>query len=669
MRSEEYLKIIEDIFSENGALVRAGGRHNPQQQEYANHIATALARKEAVALCEAQTGIGKSIAYLIPALVHLSLNSQSLPIVISTHTRALQRQLLDKDVPLSIAALREYGLDVPSVAFRMGRQAFFSPSRISDFISSLDEKDVRVEHRELLRFGEASTVSGTGLWMDYIEKYGAFPKGMTAQDVCLLDLMQPDNPAYMHHLEDAKAARLLITNHATVLNRSVFKNVTFHALLCDEAHELEDVCKDLATYKSQLKRISSAISATGSNIKAAKLACELSESLADQLLDFDADNKQVSNLVSDISHASLLNSIQPNVLELHKLAVAVRTKYVKDLDEAPTNIQAKVVDRLDRHINTLRAFDNGSHLSQRRAIAFSDKYREPSIASISLSAGRLFNYRANELTDRVILISATMANANTKSVLFTQITNALGIEQERVTDSCSISPLHFGKMSFVVVPAGKSPIIRDESEFLFDETWLASTSSMIDLAAQSGKTLVLSPSIRESKELAKRISSDYLLQDERNPLMQLTNAFLEGGEPILLSAGAWNGVSFRAKDGGQFLQNIVITRIPFLPVDEAMQFLQREYLLSKGFTEAAIKNIYWTNQQYHTMIKLKQGVGRGIRGPNDDIKVWFADPRMPTQKHSSGLISAIPQRFLEDYYDAEVFEDEEIVSSEPLFYL
>ena len=151
--------------------------------------------------------------------------------------------------------------------------------------------------------------------------------------------------------------------------------------------------------------------------------------------------------------------------------------------------------------------------------------------------------------------------------------------------------------------------------------------------------------------------------------MQLTNSFLEGDEPLLLSAGAWNGVSFRAKDGGQFLQNIVITRIPFLPVDETMQFLQREYLLSKGFTEAAIKNIYWTNQQYHTMIKLKQGVGRGIRGPNDDIKVWFADPRMPTQKHSSGLISAIPQRFLDDYYDAEIFDDEELVSSEPVFYL
>lgn len=669
MRSEEYLQIIKEIFSENGALVRAGGRYNPQQQEYANHIATALAREEAVGLCEAQTGIGKSIAYLIPSLVHLSLNSQSLPIVISTHTRALQRQLLDKDVPLSIAALKDYGLEIPHAAFRMGRQAFFSPSRVSDFISSLDEQDLQEEHRELLRFAEASAVSGTGLWMDYIEKHGVFPKGITSHDICLLDVMEPDSPAYTRHLEDAKSARLLITNHATVLNKSVFKNVTFHAALYDEAHEIEDVCKDLATYKSQLKRISNAISATGLNIKAAKLACDLSDSLAEQLLTFDADNKQGDSLVSDISHGSLLNGIQSSVLQLHKQVVAVRAKYVKDLSDAPTNTQAKVVDRLDKHINTLRSFDSASHLSQRRAVAFSDKYREPSIASISLAAGRLFNFRANKLTNRAILISATMSNANTKSVSFTQITNALGIKQERVTDSCSISPLHFGKMSFVVVHKGNSPIIRDGSEFSFDEAWLASTASMVDLAAQSGKTLVLSPSIRESKELAKRINSDYLLQDEKNPLMQLTNAFLEGDEPLLLSAGAWNGVSFRGKGNSQFLQNLVITRIPFPPVDETMQVLQREYLLSKGFTESAIKNIYWTSQQYHTTIKLKQGIGRGIRGPNDNIKVWFADPRMPTQKHSSGLISAIPKRFLDDYYDAEIFANEELISSEPVLYL
>lgn len=669
MSNLKYLDLVSDVFAEKGTLVQVGGRYNAQQKEYAMHIAKSINAPQSVALCEAATGIGKSIGYLIPSLVHLSKRPNSLPIVISTHTRALQRQLIDKDVPLAIQAIKAQGLSVPSVAFRMGRQAFFSPTRVDDFINSLPESAVTIEHKELARFSQASVVSGSGLWMDYIDKYGAFPKGVSADDICLLDLMRSDNPAYERHIEAAKHAQLLITNHATLLNRVVFKDRKFHAVICDEAHEIEDVCKDLATYKSQLKRISSAIKTTNITTSSADKACALAETLADTLLDFDADNGQSRSLVSDISHASLLHDLQPDVLSLQKMVVSVRTKYANGLDDAPTHKQAKIVDTLDRHINTLKAFDLGSQYNQRRAVAFSEKFREPSIASISLSAGRLFNYQVSQLTPRVALVSATMSNANTKEVSFTQMMNALGISEDRVTDTCSIAPIHFGKMSFVVVEPGDSPVSLSDNEVIFDKKWVDTTAAMIDLAAKSGKTLVLSPSIQESKIFAKKINSGHLLQDANHPLMQLTKPFIDGDEPVLLSAGAWNGVSFRSSDDGQLLQNIVITRIPFFPQDDATQFLQREYLLSKGYTEAAIKGIYWTAVQYQTMIKLKQGIGRGLRSPTDVIKVWFADPRMPTQKKSSGLISAIPRRFLDDYYNAPIFDGKEVVKPKTVFFL
>lgn len=670
MTELKYLALVEDMFSVDGALVQAGGRHNSHQQEYAGHIAKIIISKQSVGLCEAATGIGKSLAYLIPALVYLSNNPESLPIAVSTHTRALQRQLLDKDIPLAVAALEKQGIAVPSIAFRMGRQAFFSPSRVDDLIKGLSAKDITPHHEELSRYAQASAVSGTGLWMDYIDKYASFPEGITANDICLLDIMESDSPAYTHHLELAKTARLLVTNHATIMSHNVFKASVFHTLLCDEAHEIEDVCKDLSTYKSQLKRLSSAISATNINTASVKKACQLSESIADQLRDFDTENKQTRNLISDITNSDLLNNLQPDVLQIKKYVQSIRNKFMKGLDAAPTNSQARVIDRLDRHLQTLKAFESGTQHSQRRAAAFSDYRREPSIASISLTAGRLFSYRANLLTDRFVLISATMANANTKSLCFSQIYFALGLDESRITEVCSLAPANFGKMSFVVAPQGKSPIkgYNDNAAEL-DESWIVRTSKMIDAAAETGKTLVLSPSIKESELFAKQIESDYLLQDARTSLMQLTSAFVKGDEPVLLSAGAWNGVSLRSDDGGQLIKNIVITRIPFLPVDEAMQFLQREYLLSKGYTESAIKSIYWTAQQYHAMIKLKQGIGRGLRAPTDDIKIWFADPRMPTQKKSSGLIAAIPRRFLDDYYTADIFDGEEITTPEPILFL
>ncbi|MBO6224852.1 MAG: hypothetical protein J6N72_05285, partial [Psychrobacter sp.] len=589
MKKYEYLALIEAIFSKNGALVKAGGRYNQQQQEYALHIASGLSRNEAVVLAEADTGTGKSVGYLIPSLVHLANNPKSKPIVISTHTRALQRQLLEKDVILAESALREAGLKPPVIAFRMGRHAFFSPTRVQDAVDSLPKGLAEDSHTALIEFANTSVITGSGLWMDYINIYGSFPNGITADDICLLDLMDSDNPAYTRHIEDAKIAQLLITNHATIMSRKVFKEGQFYALICDEAHEIEDVCIGLSTYKSQLKRISSAVSAALSNSKAAKNAIEISANIEGRLREFDNNQNKKHNLISDISNADLLNELQVDIVNLNKSLTSCRSSYVKKLDKAPSISEARVVDRLDRHIETLSSFERGAVMSKRRAIAFSPTLRESSVAAISLNAGMLFNWQASKLTKRILLVSATMSNANTKTVSFTHIMGSLGIKEERVTDTCSIAPIKFGAMSFVVIPSGKSPVLNSgENEASLDESWLKTTAKMIDTAALTGKTLVLSPSLKESQLLANKINATYLLQDQNNPLMQLTNAFIKGEEQVLLSAGAWNGVSFRNSDGGQLLENLFITRIPFLPMDPELDFLQTEYLLSKGYTMPAI---------------------------------------------------------------------------------
>lgn len=670
MKKYEYLALIEAIFSKDGALVKAGGRYNEQQQEYALHIANGLARNDAVVLAEADTGTGKSIAYLIPSLVHLSVNQSSKPIVVSTHTRALQRQLLEKDVVLAEAALKEVGLKLPLIAFRMGRQAFFSPTRAQDAVDNLPKGVAGDKHAALIEFANASVISGSGLWMDYINAHGTFPTGITADDVCLLDLMDSDNPAYTRHLEDAKSAQLLITNHATIMNRMVFKEGQFYAVICDEAHEIEDVCISLSTYKSQLKRIGSAITATLSTSKATKKAIELASGIEGQLREFDSNQNKKHDLISDISNAEFMDGLQADVVSLNKSLNSCRSSYVKKLGDAPPISEARVVDRLDRHIETLSSFERGAVLSKRRAVAFSPMLREPSVAAISLSAGRLFNWQASKLTRRIVLVSATMSNANTKTVSFTHLMGSLGLKEERITDKCSIAPTNFGSMTFVVAPSGKSPVLKDsDNEIILDESWLKQTARMIDQAALTGKTLVLSPSLKESKLLANKINASHLLQDQDNPLMQLTNAFITGDEKVLLSAGAWNGVSFRNSDNGQLLENLFITRIPFLPMDQELEFLQTEYLLSKDYTMPAIKAILWTHQQYKTTIKLRQGIGRGLRSPTDTIKVWFGDPRMPTARNSSGLVAAIPHRFLDDYYKAEVFDSDVVQEAEPVFYL
>src|SRR5476651_445687 len=94
---------VEEIFSPNGILSKASNfEFRPQQQEMAVAVARALQNQEHLAV-EAGTGVGKSLAYLVPAI--LFAVAQKKKAVISTHTINLQEQLTEKDLPMLAAVL------------------------------------------------------------------------------------------------------------------------------------------------------------------------------------------------------------------------------------------------------------------------------------------------------------------------------------------------------------------------------------------------------------------------------------------------------------------------------------------------------------------------------------------------------------------------------------
>src|SRR2546422_2368480 len=91
-------KQVEEIFSPNGLLSRAKNfEYRPQQQQMAVAVAKALENKEHLVV-EAGTGVGKSLAYLVPAILFAVANSKKA--VVSTHTINLQEQLTEKDLPI-----------------------------------------------------------------------------------------------------------------------------------------------------------------------------------------------------------------------------------------------------------------------------------------------------------------------------------------------------------------------------------------------------------------------------------------------------------------------------------------------------------------------------------------------------------------------------------------
>src|SRR5512136_1969352 len=152
---------VEEIFSANGLLSQAKNfEYRPQQQEMAVAVARALQNREHLAV-EAGTGVGKSLAYLIPAILFAVANAKKA--VVSTHTINLQEQLTEKDLPLLERIL--------PVRFKFtmlkGRQNYLCTRRLQKAIQQADSLFTTSETQELQRVYEWSKKTEDGSLSDF----------------------------------------------------------------------------------------------------------------------------------------------------------------------------------------------------------------------------------------------------------------------------------------------------------------------------------------------------------------------------------------------------------------------------------------------------------------------------------------------------------------------
>src|SRR5213592_1563233 len=155
----DFVERVRMIFSENGLLSKAQKfEFRPQQQEMAVAVARAL-EEDRHLVVEAGTGVGKSLAYLVPAI--LFALEQHKKAIVSTHTINLQEQLLDKDIPILKKVLPvEF-----EAALMKGRQNYLCPRRFERALQSAKELFTGPEENELQRLAEwASTTRDGSCW-------------------------------------------------------------------------------------------------------------------------------------------------------------------------------------------------------------------------------------------------------------------------------------------------------------------------------------------------------------------------------------------------------------------------------------------------------------------------------------------------------------------------
>ncbi|HEV8228866.1 MAG TPA: exonuclease domain-containing protein, partial [Candidatus Limnocylindria bacterium] len=234
---------VDGVFAADGPLARglAGYEDRPQQRALARAIESAFVDGGAL-LAEAGTGVGKSLAYLVPAIGRALAGER---VVVSTHTLPLQDQLVRKDLPALQTAL---GSDV-EVAVLKGRSNYLCPRRWQSFRGLVATRE---EARLLLKtlVWRTSTQSGDRAELNLLGAEGELWPRISADDeTCdARRCARVAGGCYLQRAREAAArAGIVVTNHALLLQDARMRNALIPEaahLVVDEAHRLEDVATD-----------------------------------------------------------------------------------------------------------------------------------------------------------------------------------------------------------------------------------------------------------------------------------------------------------------------------------------------------------------------------------------------------------------------------------------
>lgn len=256
--------LTREILGENGPVAKfLGGGYEPREEQIAmaKAVSQTLAAK-GVLIAEAGTGVGKSYAYLVPAILRCIANGEK--VVIATHTINLQEQLLRKDIPLLQDTLgngEPWGLD-PKTTVELkpvlvkGRGNYVSRRRLKLAGDRSDRLfDYGAEQRSLKAIQEwvETTADGTLSSLPQLERYGVWDKVQSDSDNCMGRKCPTYQTCfYQMARREMEKGNLLVCNHAVFFadlklrgqgDSAGFLPPYQHVIL-DEAHTLEDVASD-----------------------------------------------------------------------------------------------------------------------------------------------------------------------------------------------------------------------------------------------------------------------------------------------------------------------------------------------------------------------------------------------------------------------------------------
>jgi ATP-dependent DNA helicase DinG len=646
------------------AVTSIGGAERPGQVTMATAVEHAIETEEHLAV-QAGTGTGKSLAYLIPAVRHALVDSAT--VVVSTATIALQRQLIDRDLPRLADALTPVLGRAPTFAILKGRRNYLCLHRLQvgapeDPEESLFEpQSVSATGRQVQRLTEWAGETETGDRDELVP--GVSEQAWRQLSVSAKECLGAQRCPYGTECfaEKARAtageADVVVTNHALLAIDALgdYQILPEHdVIVIDEAHELVDRVTSVATAE---------VSGTAVEVAARRSGKVIDADLADRLMDAGEGVKSVlselpAGRMDAMPHAAglTLASVRDAA---HACATALRLTVKQNEEDAEalgaTKAALTSIEEIhDTSVRLLEAFD--ADVAARHDVVWlekpftEDSRRPPTMRVAPLGVGGLLRERL--FGDRtVVLTSATLSLGGSFEPLARQWglpPKAVSNDSDAPTKAKQTKDTKDAKkeLAWSGLDVG-SPFDHARSGILYiakhlpapgrdglAEAYLTELKELIEAAG--GRTLGLFSSMRAAKQAAEELRGELtrpLLCQGDDSTSLLVKQFAEDEATCLFGTlSLWQGVDVP----GRSLQLVVIDRIPFPRPDDPLSSARQRAIAANG------GNGFMSVAATNAALLLAQGAGRLLRSMDDRGVVAILDPRLATARYGGFLRSSLP---------------------------
>lgn len=630
-----------------------GFYERPVQRQMAERVATAIDAGSTL-LVEAGTGTGKTMAYLVPALLSGKRT------VVSTGTKNLQDQLYQRDLPRLLAALR-----MPvRTALLKGRANYLCRYRLKQAAEQPGPDSERI--LSLRQFMEASASGELAEYGKLADNDPLRPRVTSTADNCLGTRCPDYDDCFVFAARRrALDADLVVVNHHLLFADFAVREAGFSEILpgaevviVDEAHQLPDLAASAFGSRLSTRQL-------GELTRDTRRCCALAETPAlgealQRLTDLCAAlESELGSLEGRTAWQRL--RMQTGVEALIEDTAAVLDQLATLFDKMANDEEVRrLAERCREHLSVLDAFIRGKTSTAddpSEGVADEDegaeaepemvRWAEPlgwggALCASPADVSAAYRRASSGHPGAWIYVSATLS-VNDRFDLFR---NQLGLDSD--TEGCVLPPVFdYEAQCRLWIPSGLPAPGGDQ------HTRALVRAVLPAIEASDGGAFLLMTTHRAVKEAAALLRSDGrfpLFVQSEDDRARLLHGFSEAGHGVLIGAASfWEGVDVP----GSALRMVIIDKLPFAPPDDPVVEARRERIERDG------GNPFMDYQLPQAILALRQGVGRLIRSEQDRGLLVLGDPRVLSARYGAKVLRALPSmpRF-EQQSDALAFAQE-----------